>query len=84
MFKQTLQRQQWFKSTIYIKYGKKGYFTKDCKGGQQSYTVKGIYILRDNNHIKVTRGYLIKHFAFYCNSIYKVYKDAKYGTGWQP
>jgi hypothetical protein len=32
MFKQTLQQQQWFKDSIYIKYSKKGHFAKDCKG----------------------------------------------------
>ena len=49
MFKQTLQQQQWFKNGIYIKCGRKGHFTKNCKGGQQNYAVKGINILRDNN-----------------------------------
>ena len=61
-----------------MKYGRKGYFTKDCKGGQQNYTVKGTNILKDNNQVKVIKKYLIKHFAFYYNSICKVYKDAKY------
>ena len=36
---------------------------------------------RDNNYIKVIRECLIKHFAFYYNSIYRVHKDAKYGVG---
>ena len=44
-FKQTLQQQQQFKDGIYIKYNRKGHFTKDCKGGQQNYTVKGTNIL---------------------------------------
>ena len=39
---------------------------------------------QDNNYIKAIREYLIKHFAFYYNSTYRVYKNAKYGTGWQP
>ena len=38
----------------------------------------------NNNYITVIREYLIRHFAFYYNSIYKVYKDAKYGIGWWP
>ena len=44
MSKRTLQQQQQFKDGIYIKCGKKGYFIKNCKGGQQSYTVKGTNI----------------------------------------
>ena len=35
----------------------------------------------NNNYIKVIKKYLIRHFAFYYNSVYKVYKDAKYGVG---
>ena len=41
-------------------------------------------MLRDNNQVKAIREYLIKHFTFYYNSTYKVYKDAKYGTKWWP
>ena len=81
MFEQTLQQQQWFKNGIYIKCGRKGHFTKDCKRGQQNHAAKGTNILRDNDRVKVIRECLIKHFAFYYNSACKVYKDAKYGTG---
>ena len=81
MFKRTLQQQHWFKDGIYIKCGRKGYFIKDCKGGQQNYIVKGTNILRDNDWVKVIKEYLIKYFAFYYNSACKVYKDAKYGVG---
>ena len=49
MFERTLQQQQWFKNGIYIKCGRKGHFTKDCKRGQQNYTVKGTNILRDDD-----------------------------------
>ena len=49
MFKRTPQQQQWFKNSIYIKCGRKGHFTKDCKGGQQNYIVKGTNILKDND-----------------------------------
>ena len=35
---------------------------------------------QNNNYIKVTKKYLIKYFAFCYNSIYRVYKDAKYGV----
>ena len=38
----------------------------------------------NNNHIKVIKKYLIRHFAFCYNSAYKVYKDAKYGIKWWP
>ena len=64
-----------------MKCGKKGHFAKDCKGGQQNHTVKGTNITWNNNYIKATRKYLIRHFAFYYNSACKVYKDAKYSTG---
>ena len=82
MFKWTLQQQQQFKDGVYIKCGRKGHFVKDYKGGQQNHTVKGTNILKDNDQVKVIREYLIKYFAFYYNSAYRVYKDTKYGTGW--
>ena len=64
-----------------MKCGRKGYFIKDYKGGQQNYAVKGTNILRDDDWVKVIRECLIKYFAFYYNSECKVYKDAKYSTG---
>ena len=78
MFKQTLQQQQQFKDGAYIKYNKKGYFIKDYKSSQQNHAVKGTNTAQNNNHIKVIKKYLIKHFAFYYNSAYRVHKDAKY------
>ena len=54
------------------------YFAKNYKDGQQSCIVKGINPVQDYSQVKVIRKYLIKHFAFYYNSAYKVYKDAKY------
>ena len=65
-----------------MKYGRKGHFTKDCKGGQQNYIVKGTNISRDNNQVKAIKEYLIKHFTFYYNSACRVYKATKYSTGW--
>ena len=62
-----------------MKCGRKGHFIKDCKGGQQNYIVKGTNILRDDDWVKVIKKCLIKYFAFYYNSMYRVYKDAKYG-----
>ena len=35
---------------------------------------------QDNDYIKAIKKYLIKYFAFYYNSAYRVYKDAKYGV----
>ena len=78
IFKQTLQQQQQFKNSVYIKYGRKGYFTKNYKGGQQNYVVKGTNILKDNNRVKAIKECLIKHFTFYYNSACKVHKDTKY------
>ena len=66
-----------------MKCGRKDHFTKDCKGGQQNYIVKGTNILRDDNRVKVTKEYLIKHFVFYYNSTCKVHKAIKYGIKWQ-
>ena len=63
-----------------MKCGRKGHFTKDCKGGQQNYTVKGTNILKDDDQVKAIREYLIKHFAFYYNSTCKVHKDTKYSA----
>ena len=34
----------------------------------------------NNNYIKVIKEYLIRHFTFCYNSVYRVYKDAKYGV----
>ena len=39
---------------------------------------------QNNNYIKVIRECLIRYFAFYYNSIYKVYKDVKYSAKQQP
>jgi hypothetical protein len=69
-----------------MKYGKKGHFIKECgiaqgkplRFGNRAQN-KGI--LKDNNRIKGIRECLIKHFAFYYNSICIVYKDTKYSTG---
>jgi hypothetical protein len=70
-----------------MKYGKKGYFIKKYGiaqgkplGFKNKAQNKGI--LEDNNRIKGIKECLIKHFAFCYNSIYTVYKDTKYSTGW--
>ena len=34
----------------------------------------------NNNYIKAIKKYLIRYFAFYYNSAYRVHKDAKYST----
>jgi hypothetical protein len=71
---------------VYIKYGKKSHFIKEC-GTAQGKLLKfknraqNKGILEDNNQIKGIRECLIKHFAFYYNSAYTVHKDAKYGAG---
>ena len=40
-----------------------------------------VLIMYIPDQVKATREYLIKHFAFYYNSAYRVHKDAKYGAG---
>ena len=42
---------------------------------------KVINILKSNNQVKAIKECLIRHFTFYYNSVYKVYKDTKYSTG---
>jgi len=50
--------------------------------------VKGTRLLEyDNTDIGMLRGtkkYLIKHFTFYYNNVYQIYKDAKYGISYWP
>jgi hypothetical protein len=70
-----------------IKYSKKSHFVKKCRNTIQGKPlgfnsgIKNKSILENNNQIKDIREYLIKHFAFYYNSIYTVYKNTKYSTG---
>jgi hypothetical protein len=71
---------------VCIKCSKKSYFIRECSivqgkplGFKNRAQNKGI--LEDNNQIKGIRECLIKHFTFYYNSAYIVYKDTKYGTG---
>ena len=55
MFKQTLQQQQQFRDSVYIKYSKKGYYTKKYRNIVQGKLlkfiskIKSISILKDNN-----------------------------------
>ena len=68
---------------MYIKYSKKGHFVKKCGTVQEKLLgfrnrAQNKGILEDNNRIKGIRECLIKYFTFYYNSIYTVYKDAKY------
>jgi hypothetical protein len=70
---------------VCIKYSKKSYFIRECGtvqgkllGFKNRAQNKGIS--EDDNRIKNIRECLIKHFTFYYNSAYTVYKDAKYGT----
>ena len=35
---------------------------------------------QNNDQVKAIKECLIKHFAFYYNSAYRVYKGAKYGV----
>jgi hypothetical protein len=72
---------------VYIKYNKKGHFIKECGTAQGKLLrfknkTQNKGTLKNNNQIKGIRECLIKHFTFYYNSIYTVYKDIKYSTGW--
>ena len=67
-----------------MKCSKKSYFIKDYKNGQQNHAVKGTNMTQNNNYVKAIRECLIRHFAFYYNSTYRVYEDTKYNIGWWP
>ena len=64
-----------------MKCSKKSHFTKNYKGGQQNHAAKGTNMAWNNDYIKATREYLIRHFTFCYNSACKVHEDAKYGIG---
>jgi hypothetical protein len=71
---------------VCIKYGKKGYFIKECSTVQGKplrfkNRAQNKGISEDNNWIKGTGECLIKHFTFYYNSAYTVHKNIKYSTG---
>jgi hypothetical protein len=72
---------------VCIKYGKKGHFVREC-GTAQGKPLKfknraqNKGTSEDNNQIKSMRECLIKHFAFYYNSICTVYENTKYSIGW--
>jgi hypothetical protein len=72
---------------MYIKYGKKGYFIRECSTAQGKLLrfknrAQNKGILEDDNQIKGIRECLIKHFTFCYNSACTVYEDTKYSTGW--
>jgi hypothetical protein len=71
---------------VYIKYSKKSHFVRECGTAQRKLLgfknrAQNKGILENDNQIKGIRECLIKHFAFYYNSTYTVYKDTKYGAG---
>jgi hypothetical protein len=71
---------------VCIKYSKKGYFIREYSTAQGKplkfrNRAQNKGMLEDNDQIKSIRECLIKHFTFYYNSIYTVYKDAKYSIG---
>jgi hypothetical protein len=83
MFKRTPQQEQWFKDGIYIKYNKKGHYITECSTAQGKLLrfknrAQNKDMLENNNQIKGIRECSIKHFTFYYNNAYTVYKDAKY------
>jgi hypothetical protein len=72
---------------VYIKYSKKGHFIRECGTVQEKplefrNRAQNKGTLEDDNRIKGIRECSIKHFTFCYNSIYTVYKDTKYSTGW--
>ena len=39
---------------------------------------------KEKEEFKGTQEYTVKHFAFYYNNIYQIYKEAKYGISYWP
>ena len=46
--------------------------------------MKGITTPNPTKKLKGTKGCIIKHFAFYYNNKYLVYKEAKYSASYWP
>ena len=57
---------------------------RDYKDGQRTNAVKGISqpARSDNKTLRGIRDYVVKHFAFYYNNVYLVYKEAKYSVNY--
>ena len=83
MFKRTLQQDKQFKEKAYIKYKKRGYYTRDYRQGQRINIVKGISMLYNKEKLKGIKEYIIKSFIFYYNDYYPTYQKAKYGISYQ-
>jgi hypothetical protein len=72
---------------VYIKYGKKGHFIKECGTAQGKplnfkNRAQNKGTLEDNNQIKGIRECSIKYFTFCYNSAYIVHENTKYSTDW--
>jgi hypothetical protein len=71
-----------------MKYSKKSHFIREYGNITQKKLLEfgnkaqSKSTLEDNNRIKGIRECSIKHFTFYYNSAYTVYKNTKYSTGW--
>ena len=44
--------------------------------------IKRIKGIEDREEFKGTWEYIVKHFAFYYNNAYQIYKEAKYGASY--
>jgi len=69
--------------------GKQDYYTKNCRQSQSTKAIKGTTNLKLSNprgskELKETRGYVVKHFAFYYNNRCPVHKEAKYNASYWP
>ena len=83
MFKQTLQQNKWFKEGAYIKYKKQRHYTRDCRQGQRTNTVKGTSMLYSKEKLKGIKKCTIKSFIFCYNNYYPTHQEAKYGANYQ-
>ena len=67
-----------------MNYRKKGHNARDYKNNQSTNAVKGTIVPKEVKEFKGTRGYTVKHFAFYYNNRCYIYKEAKYRASYWP
>ena len=66
---------------------KQNHFAKNCRKQRLRPVInrlKRTKTPQDIKELKETKGYTVKHFAFYYNNRCPVYKETKYGTSYWP
>jgi len=83
-FEWTPQQQQWFRDGTCINCEKQSHYTRDCQQGQRTSIIKGTTAPKRTEKFKGTKGYTVKHFAFYYNNRCQVHEEAKYSASYWP